>query len=139
MPWADDQPHAGFSQIEPWLPIPQAHRALAVNLQEDDSTALLHSVRTQIAFRNQHPALVHGALRPVATDRPCIAFLREHPDETVFCAFNTSDASIALTIPADCPGAGETVMLEPYGSLFRDQGTPPITASYDAMALQHDG
>src|SRR5690606_1905771 len=36
MPWRRDAPHAGFSTAEPWLPVPDAHRALAVDLQAAD-------------------------------------------------------------------------------------------------------
>ena len=36
MPWIADDHHAGFSTVEPWLPIGHDHYALAVDRQEGD-------------------------------------------------------------------------------------------------------
>src|SRR5438093_1226613 len=46
MPWQENAPHAGFTSANrPWLPVPPAHHALAVDRQERSAAALLHSWR----------------------------------------------------------------------------------------------
>src|SRR5438445_11240891 len=41
MPWLADQPNLGFSSGMPWLPLGDAHRALAVDRQEHDPASTL--------------------------------------------------------------------------------------------------
>jgi alpha-glucosidase len=45
IPWSGTAPHAGFSSAqagEPWLPIPDAHRPLAVDRQVSDDRSGLN-------------------------------------------------------------------------------------------------
>ena len=58
MPWTHNAPHAGFSQREPWLPVPASHRERAVDLQDSEPSAVLQMCRRFIAWRKAQPALV---------------------------------------------------------------------------------
>ncbi|PKM41855.1 MAG: alpha-glucosidase, partial [Gammaproteobacteria bacterium HGW-Gammaproteobacteria-1] len=59
MPW-DDSAGAGFSTGTPWLPIPDAHRARSVAMQEADPDSVLHSFRHFMHWRKSQPCLRWG-------------------------------------------------------------------------------
>ncbi|HTC83899.1 MAG TPA: alpha-amylase family glycosyl hydrolase, partial [Rhizomicrobium sp.] len=60
MPWSAGLPHAGFSNVEPWLPIPEEHIARAVSKQNADSGSVLMVARELIALRRANSALKAG-------------------------------------------------------------------------------
>jgi alpha-glucosidase len=88
MPWRGAEPHAGFSAIEPWLPVDPRHPALAVDRQEDDPASVLHLTRRLIALRRREPALRLGSLRFLNAPDPILAFERIHDGEVLTCVFN---------------------------------------------------
>jgi alpha-glucosidase len=88
MPWTADAPHAGFSTVEPWLPLGEDHRALAVDHQLGDPASLLAFTRDALALRNAHPALREGSMRFVAVEETLLAFEREAEGERILCVFN---------------------------------------------------
>ena len=59
--WTAGQPNAGFSTVEPWLPVDPRHIPKAVDAQEADAGSVLHVARRLIALRKRHPALRVGA------------------------------------------------------------------------------
>src|SRR3546814_16945017 len=61
LPWASGESHAGFSSVDPWLPLGAAHSDLAVDRQQDDPESLLNLTRRLVALRAAHPALRLGA------------------------------------------------------------------------------
>ena len=60
MPW-DASDHAGFSTVEPWLPLNDDWRTRNVHAQEDDPASLLSLYRMLLAMRRAHPALYVGS------------------------------------------------------------------------------
>ena len=86
---ADNQ-YGGFSDARPWLPVGQDHLHRAVVAQEDDPAALLHHYRRAIGFRRSHPAFLKGTNDRLANDGAVLRFVRSHPEQTIFCAFNLS-------------------------------------------------
>src|SRR5690606_7040528 len=62
IPCVASAPNAGFSTVEPWLPVDPRHLKLAVDAQEADPKATLHVARRLIALRKAHPALRLGGL-----------------------------------------------------------------------------
>ncbi|MBF6682383.1 hypothetical protein, partial [Acinetobacter baumannii] len=79
MPWDSTLPHAGFSgarDVEPWLPVPETHRQLAVDVSEVDPDSVLHFTRTFLAWRKQHRALVCGSIRFIDVPEPVLALER---------------------------------------------------------------
>src|SRR5690606_6712112 len=98
MPWKD-APDAGFSPAQPWLPVPDEHRARAVEHQEADPGSVLHAFRAFMRWRRQHPALVRGSIRFLDTAEPVLAFVREHEGQRVLAAFNLSANAATLSLP----------------------------------------
>lgn len=117
IPWHAEHAHGGFSTAKPWLPVPDAHRALAVDAQEANEAALLHDWRRFLSYRRAHPALVQGQLTPLELPEPCIGFLRESGSERALCLFNLSDRPVTLEAGV-VPGDGIARQLAPYGTLF---------------------
>jgi alpha-glucosidase len=119
-PWEAAAPDLGFgapgSAVKPWLPVAESHRALAVDAQEADPTALLHHYRHLLQWRRTQPALVHGDLTLLPVDAQVLAFVRTHGDERLLCAFNLSTEPATLALPAgDLVDAQSTLSFDPYG------------------------
>ena len=96
MPWSQALPHAGFSSGEPWLPVSEAHVALAVDAQEADAGSTLHLTRRLLALRRDCAALREGTSMLLTASGPLLAFDREAGSQRVRCVFNLGDA------PVDC-------------------------------------
>lgn len=96
MPWVSDQPHGGFSDASPWLPIPKQHLALAVNNQEHEQHSILKSFQTFLQWRKQQPALVEGTIEFLETPEPILAFYRKHPKQSLIAVFNLSAKEISI-------------------------------------------
>lgn len=88
LPWTADAPHAGFSAVEPWLPVDPAHRALAVDRQDADPDSTLNHARRWLRLRQDHPALREGELAFIGEDADILVFRRGEGREAVLCAFN---------------------------------------------------
>lgn len=95
-PWQSDQPNAGFSKVKPWLPVPESHSALAVELQENQPDSVLNSFRHFMHWRQQQPALIRGSIEFLNTPEPILAFVRRTPEQNLLVCFNLS------AHPVDC-------------------------------------
>src|SRR5262249_24179036 len=76
MPWRAEAGPAGFTPGTPWLPVPEAHRVLAVDRQDADPRSVLNGWRRFLAWRKRHPALVRGDLALIDVPEPLVAFER---------------------------------------------------------------
>jgi alpha-glucosidase len=138
MPWNAGAAHAGFTSGDAaWLPVPEAHRALAVDVQEADGSSLLHAFRRFLHWRRGVPALVHGTLRPIVLPSPLVGFVREYEGQRVLAVFNLSDQSVsvnpalirdATTIPGS-PFGPDDGLLPPFGVMYAY--LVPVTAAAD--------
>jgi len=100
MPWTAARPFAGFSTVEPWLPLDARHIPLAVDRQEADPDSMLHLTRRLIALRKAHPALTRGDMRMIDAPAGVIAFERSLGAERLLCVFNIGHAPVAWSAPA---------------------------------------
>jgi alpha-glucosidase len=99
MPWTGDE-FAGFSTVEPWLPVDPRHRALAVALQEADPASTLHQTRRMLGLRRAHPALRLGAMTLLDSVGDLLLFERAFEEETLLCIFNLGHAPLDWSPPA---------------------------------------
>jgi alpha-glucosidase len=97
MPWSADAPNLGFSTGEPWLPLGESHRALAVDEQEGDAGSLLAFTRKCIELRNRSPALRQGSMRVIEAGDALLVFERAAEGQYLRCSFNLSDDPLAFT------------------------------------------
>jgi len=99
IPWRHDAPQAGFSSVEPWLPVDPRHTALAVDAQEADPGSTLHATRRLIALRASHPVLRTGSMTMVTARDGLLVFRRGEGDETLLCVFNLGHEPIDWPVP----------------------------------------
>jgi alpha-glucosidase len=104
IPWTASAPNAGFSTVEPWLPVDPRHLKLAVNAQEADPEATLHVARRLIALRKAHPALRLGGLDLIEGPHDLLVFERYErgaDGERLLCVFNLSHETLDWTPPVE--------------------------------------
>ncbi|RZS54713.1 alpha-amylase family glycosyl hydrolase [Sphaerotilus mobilis] len=111
MPWQHDAPHAGFGTDtgrRPWLPVPEAHRALAVDRHEADPDSPLHFMRAFLRWRRRQPALVRGPVEFIDTPEPAlfVAIRRPEPGtagDTLVLVLNFEATPVTLGCAALAP------------------------------------
>lgn len=131
MPWAADAANTGFSQGKPWLPMPESHKALAVDRQFSDANSTLAFTGKFLNWRKNQPSLVLGDIAFEDTGSDNILAFRRTGEDSVFCAFNLSEESLRLKASEGLSGpslfvwegqsgAVETgqIVLPPYGWFF---------------------
>jgi alpha-glucosidase len=111
MPWVAAAPAAGFSTGKPWLPADPAHRALAVDLQQDDAGSTLNLTRRVLALRRRHAALRLGHFETLSADETLLVLQRQHEDDTVLVAFNLGTAQATHELRHVPKPAGEALAL----------------------------
>jgi alpha-glucosidase len=91
MPWANSLPYAGFSGVEPWLPIPPEHVASAVSQQDGEANSVLTIARELIELRRSSPILRAGSFQPLDLPLPLLGFDRVGETGRLRCLFNLTD------------------------------------------------
>ena len=125
-PWNHDRPHAGFSDVSPWLPVDQRHAALAVDVQEPNPDSVLNLARRVIAVRRSRGALRHGGIVFENAREPVLRFQRQWQEEAIHCIFNlgATPARVAVSggvqerlagMPQKAKKDGDALVLPAYG------------------------
>lgn len=110
MQW-DDSPYAGFSTVEPWLPVTDDYTTRNVAVESKDPTSMLSFFRRMFWLRNISAALSTGSYRPLdvsyinASEENCYVYLRESGAERKLVALNF--ASSPATINTRLEGKGQ--------------------------------
>lgn len=102
MPWQADKVQAGFSEVEPWLPMPAEHLPLARDRQENNPNSALNKWRHFLNFRKQQPALVQGDFEWLmdADAEQVLVFKRQIDQQVLLVAVNISADSKTITLPS---------------------------------------
>jgi alpha-glucosidase len=100
MPWESTQPWAGFSEVEPWLPVPDEHRALAIDLQQANPLSVLDSYRVFLKWRRDHAALRLGDISFLDSTGSVLALTRAHAGERILVVLNLSADSVVFKLPS---------------------------------------
>lgn len=99
MQW-NSQPHAGFTTVEPWLPVGPDYEVRNVAVQDNDPTSMLNLYRQLLKVRRNSPALVQGTYRSLDVEHEdCFVYLREHSEGSRLVALNFSDQPRTLSVP----------------------------------------
>lgn len=99
MPW-DDSLHAGFSTVEPWLPLNDDWHRRNVAAQEQASDSMLNLYRALLALRRGHSALSIGAFTLLPSEREVLQYERRHENDRLLVALNLGARSRGVRIPA---------------------------------------
>ncbi|MBR2597487.1 MAG: DUF3459 domain-containing protein, partial [Clostridiales bacterium] len=124
LPWAAGETHAGFSAVDPWLPLGAAHGALAVDRQQDDPASLLNLTRQLVALRAAHPALRIGRDARWIAEGDLLVFDRIADGEHIRCLFNLGGGTIDVAahgaggVPVVALNGADPAHLSPCGALW---------------------
>jgi alpha-glucosidase len=108
MQW-DTTPHAGFSRVEPWLPVATEYRRDNVERERLDPTSIYRLYRRLIAVRRRLPSLRVGHYRPIVATGELLMFVRAHESERTLIGLNLGGSSIGVSFP-DRQLRGEVVV-----------------------------
>jgi alpha-glucosidase len=98
MPWEAKSAHGGFSQVEPWLPVPGEHSRIAIDVQEAHEDSVLNHYRRFIEWRNTHEVLRTGTIAFVDTPDPLLAYIRKRGKEAMLVVVNTGHKPVTFDL-----------------------------------------
>ncbi|EPR4992617.1 glycoside hydrolase family 13 protein [Vibrio navarrensis] len=99
MQWSN-APHAGFSQVEPWIETNPNYGAINVEQALADQNSIFYHYQKLIQLRKAHPAIVYGDFTPLFEDHDSVfAYLRKHQDETLLVINNFSETALSVELP----------------------------------------
>jgi len=99
MQW-EAHPFAGFSTVEPWLPVHPNFKVRNVANQAAAPASLLNFYKSLIALRREHPALHAGNLSLIDTEEESLlVYKRFTSDETMLVVLNFSRSMQSFTLP----------------------------------------
>ncbi|MDB5522942.1 MAG: alpha-glucosidase [Rhizobium sp.] len=117
MVWTGATSNGGFSNVQPWLPVPPAHLSRAVNVERDDPASVLNHYKAFMTFRKRHPAFAKGEIVFEIADDQVLGFTRVFGNEIVLAVFNMTESDALATLPE---GAWEA--LEGHGFMTGNDG-----------------
>jgi alpha-glucosidase len=122
MPWHSAAPIDGAA---PWLPVPEAHRALAVERQERDPHSPLARWRQFLKWRRTMPVLIRGGIEAIRRVGDVLSFERVLGETRMLCVFNLSREPAIFAA-----GSGDERALLGWGTAFirRDGATRSVAA-----------
>ena len=126
MQW-DEGPFAGFSTVEPWLPLTPDWRKRNVAAMRDDPASMLSLVRALLAARRAHKSLSLGRWRRLESDPDLLAYERLHDDDHKIIVLNFSAAPQLWPVPSALSGL--SVALSTYGDREREAVATTLSRS----------
>ncbi len=87
MQW-DASPHAGFSTVEPWLPVEAGWRVRNVAVQLEDPRSYLALFRGLLSLRRASPALNRGTYASLGNHPDVFAYRRQAGEERMIILLN---------------------------------------------------
>ena len=99
MQWTGDR-YAGFSSVEPWLPVAPNFQSKNVQAESQDPTSMLSLYRKLIHLRKQQPALQSGSYKALSLDvNDCFVFERALAEDCFLIVLNFSEKALDLKLP----------------------------------------
>ena len=95
MPWSSE-PHGGFTDGQPWLPLNADADVLNVSTQADDPRSMLSLYRALIRLRRDNDVLSIGDLRLLAATEHVLIYERRLGSERVVVALNMTGQARSL-------------------------------------------
>ena len=104
MQW-NSEPFAGFSSMEPWLPVSSDYATRNVDSQTKDTKSILNLYRQLLHLRRETPALYRGRYEALdAGANNCFVFLREFEGSGCIILLNFSAEARQVTLPRGLRG-----------------------------------
>ncbi|HEX2620796.1 MAG TPA: alpha-amylase family glycosyl hydrolase [Phototrophicaceae bacterium] len=96
----DSNTYAGFSAIDPWLPVAENYPTRNVAVQNDDPGSTLSFYRKLLWYRKGSPALHSGSYQPIDSVEGTYIYQREYDGERKLIGLNFTDQSKIVNLPA---------------------------------------
>ncbi len=100
IPW-DASAYAGFSTVEPWLPLNEDWRERNVAAQDRKPDSLLSLYRTLLTLRRSYDALAIGDIKLVDAAEDVLAFQRRHAGVCLQIMLNLCGETRPLMLPTN--------------------------------------
>ncbi|MDR3496859.1 MAG: alpha-amylase family glycosyl hydrolase [Ancalomicrobiaceae bacterium] len=133
MQW-DASPFAGFSSVEPWLPIQPGYETRNVAAEEHDPDSMLWLHRRLIRLRRAHDALSIGDIKIVKVEGDFLAFERSWGSERFIVALNLGAKPIDTSL-SEADG-GRIVLSVNGGRDGEMLGTRLMLAGDDGLVIE---
>ncbi|MBR0285159.1 MAG: alpha,alpha-phosphotrehalase [Selenomonadaceae bacterium] len=109
--------YAGFSEVEPWLSIPENYRYINAELEQQDEDSIWHFYRRLIALRKERKVIAEGKIEFMERENPNVLSYRrwnEQEELAVLCNFRGKHAGLLGTSPADYEREGWQKLIGNY-------------------------
>ena len=103
MQW-DAGKYAGFSEVEPWLPISADYQTRNVAVQSQDPYSILNLYRRLLWYRKKSSALTAGSYQSLDIADDCFVYLRQSGDQRCLVALNFVGETTYLSIADETTG-----------------------------------
>lgn len=100
MQWSREK-GAGFTTGQPWLAINQNYRTINYEVQQNDSSSILHYYRKLIALRAQSDVLKQGTFTPLWANKHTMVYQRRYNGRRLTIALNFSTRTVAIPYKGD--------------------------------------
>ena len=97
MVW-NSEPHGGFTEGRPWLPLGPDGDVLNVSIQTNNPRSMLSVYRALVRLRRDSDVLLSGDLRLLAATEHVLAYERRLGDQRVVVALNMSGQARSLWV-----------------------------------------
>lgn len=122
MPWSAGK-YAGFSTIEPWLPINSDYKKINVAEQESRHDSMLNLYAQLLRLRRNSEILKFGDYEPVEFDNKDIyAFRRTYHGASVIVLLNFSNRHHKIAVPGSLIASTHSHWLLDHGELRPHEG-----------------
>ncbi|HKZ43737.1 MAG TPA: alpha-amylase family glycosyl hydrolase [Anaerolineales bacterium] len=115
---------AGFSSVEPWLPVHPDFPIRNVELQKKDSNSLFHFTKNLMRIRKENAALITGSYSPLDSgNNKVIAYLRISTEQIILVVLNFSSNKEKIHIHRELENSQWESLLNPGHSPFHGNGS----------------
>ncbi len=129
MQW-NDSDHAGFTDVQPWMPVNPNHVEINAATQRDDPDSVFHHYRRLIALRHSLSVVVDGRFEMLlADDEQVYAFTRSLEDDHLLVLGNFSGVVADVEMPDARGWAGADLVISNVDEPFE-------VATSDRVRLQ---
>jgi len=134
MQW-DTTANAGFSVVEPWLPVADNFTEINVQSESADPASMLSLYRNLLRLRKAHLALSIGDYQPLATSGDLLAYIRKRESERFLVALNMGAEPHSLSL-AVLGLTGRTILSTQMDREDPDPTTEFALRSHEGIIVQ---
>ena len=133
MQWSDE-PFAGFSTAEPWLPVEKNYHSHNVQTESKNPTSILALYKQLLKIIHEQPALARGTYETLESDHPDVyIYSRNAGDEQVIILLNFSATPVEITSPV---ARADVLLSSTMQSRIMDFGSKVTLQPYEGVVAK---